>query len=126
MRLAHEEREAVDVLQCYAGTLCHAVQRVFGHMELYVDLVGESFLESAQQRAASGEVDTVVVDVCLELWRSVLERVEHGCLYASHGLVDAVGYLLVAHGHLHGQRIDAVGAVNDEVFGCFLAKVGEC
>ena len=46
--LADEERETVNVLKCYARTLCHAEQGVVGHMELDADFVDETLVETAQ------------------------------------------------------------------------------
>ena len=101
------------------------MQRVFGHAEGDAYFVGEALVEAAQQGAAACEVDAVLHDVGIQLGRCVLKGRQHGVLNLCHRLVEAVGYLLIAHGHLHGQGGDAVGAVHDVVLRSFVAQVGE-
>lgn len=71
--LSHQEREFVDVLERDAGTFGHAVQRIFGDMELNVDFVGETFIQTTQQSTAPGEVNAVVNDVGIEFGRCVFK-----------------------------------------------------
>ena len=61
--LSHQERETVNVLQGDTGSACHTVQRVFGHVERNVDLVGQTLVKSAQQGAATSQVDTVLYSI---------------------------------------------------------------
>ena len=56
------------------------------------------FVETSEQCASSGEVDTVLYDVGIKLRRSLLESREHGVLYLGDGAVKTVGYLLIAYG----------------------------
>ena len=74
----------------------------------------------------NGEPDAVLHDVGIQLRGGVLQGRQHGILYLGHGLVDAVGYLLIAHRHLHGQGGDTVRAVYHIVFRSLVAQVGEC
>ena len=90
---SHEERESVDVLQSDTGALGHAVERLRRCGTVCLSF-RESPCESAQQCAASAEIDTVLHDVGIEFRRCVLKSREHGVLYLRHGLVETVGYLL--------------------------------
>ena len=62
-QLSHEEREAVDILQRYSGTLRYRVEGVVSNMERYVNLSLKTSVESSQQRAAAREVYTVLHDI---------------------------------------------------------------
>ena len=71
--LSHQELELIEILQSDACSLCHTVQRILGHMERNVNLVGQTFVETAQKGTASSQINTVAHDVGIELWRCVLE-----------------------------------------------------
>ena len=71
--LTHEERESVDVVECYSRSLCHAMQRIFRYMEVNLYLIGKAFVKSSEQSATSREVDSVLNNICIEFWRSVFE-----------------------------------------------------
>ena len=49
LKLFHQEREAVYILQRDGGTLSHTVQWILGDMEWDVDLVLKSLVETAEQ-----------------------------------------------------------------------------
>lgn len=66
-KLSHEEREAINILECNSGTARHTVQRIFCHMELDVDLVRQTLVETTQQRASTTQIDTVLDDVGIKL-----------------------------------------------------------
>ena len=94
-------------------------------MERNVNFVSETLVKTAEQSTAAAEVDAVLHDVGIKLWRCVLKGREHSVLDLGNGLVKTVGDLLIAHRHLHRQGCDAVRTMNHEVFGSLLAKVGE-
>ena len=71
--LPHEEREAVNILQGDAGPFGHAVQRVFGNVERYVDLILQALVESAEQSTSAAEIDTILHDVGIKLGGRVLQ-----------------------------------------------------
>ena len=122
-KLSHEEREAINILECNSGTARHTVQRIFCHMELDVDLVRQTLVETTQQRASTTQIDTVLDDVGIKLRGGVLQCRQYGILDLCHRLVETMGYLLIAYGHLHGQSRDAVGAMHHIVLGSLVAKV---
>ena len=94
--LSDEVREApVPVLKSNAGSYGDAVQRIFRHVERYVDLVSEPLVEASQQGSAASEVDSVVDDVGIELRRCLLERRHDGRLDFRDALLERVGNLLV-------------------------------
>ena len=94
-------------------------------MERYVYLVLQTLVESSQQSTATTQVYTVLNNVGIKLGRGVLQGREHGVFYLCHGLVEAVGYLLIAYRHLHRQGGDAVRSVYHVVLGSLVAKVGK-
>ena len=49
-------------------------------MELDTDLVGETLVETAEQCATTGEVDTVLHDVGIKFRRGLFECTENGSL----------------------------------------------
>ena len=101
------------------------MQRIFGDVERNVDLLLQALVETAQQSAATTEVDAVLHDVGIKLRRSVLKSREHSVLDLCDSLVEAVSNLLIAYRHLHWESGDAVRTVNDEVLRCLVAKLGE-
>ncbi len=86
LKLSHQEREPVYVFKRYARSFGYAVQRVFGHVELYAHLVGKSLVESSQQGTATTEVNSVFHDVGIKLGRSVFKRREYCALYLGYRL----------------------------------------
>ena len=93
---AHEERETIDIFQCHTCTTGNAVKRVFCNVEGDVYLISQTFAQTAQECSATAEIDTVLHDVSVKLWRCVLKSREYGTLYLSESLVNAVGNLLIA------------------------------
>ena len=79
--LADKEREVLDVFKSHARTFGHSQQRILGNVELYADLVGETFVKTADERAAAGEPYTVVYDIGVKFGGSLLQRAENGSLY---------------------------------------------
>ena len=102
------------------ATLCNGSSAMWNGMLIFSC---KRLVETAQQSAATTEVDTVLDDVGIEFWRSAFECREYGVLDLCNGLVDAVCYLLIAYGNLHRQSCDAVRSVYDEVFGSLIAPI---
>jgi hypothetical protein len=100
------------------ATLCNGSSAMWNWMLI---LSCRRLVEATQQGATAGEIDAVLHDVGIQLWRRVLQSREHGVLYLGHRLVEAVGYLLIADGHFHGQCRDTVRSVNDVVLGSLVA-----
>ena len=44
--LSYKKREAVDIFQCHSRTFSYGMQRVFGNMEFYSYLVGQTFVKT--------------------------------------------------------------------------------
>src|SRR5215472_18624509 len=57
---------------------CYAGQRVIRHDDGKTGLLGEEFVDVAQQRATAREDDASLGHVCAELWRGLFQRLLHG------------------------------------------------
>ena len=66
---AHQEREAVNVLQRNTGTPGHTVQGILGHNEGNADLISQTFIETTQQSTATSEVDAILNNICIQSCR---------------------------------------------------------
>ena len=98
----NKEFEMLDVLQGDTSALGNSMQGILGNVELDTDLVGQSAIQAAQQGTATGQEDTVVHDVLIQLGRSLLQCAQHSSLDLGDRLLDAMAHLLVGHGNLKG------------------------
>ena len=64
----------MDILQRHARALCHAVQRIVGHVEGNVDFVLQSFVKAPEQCAAAGQENAVCANITDKLRRCFFER----------------------------------------------------
>ena len=71
--LSHQEAETVNILQRDSGTLSHTVKGILGHMERNIDLILQTTIKTSKQGSASREIDTVLYDIGIQLWRCILE-----------------------------------------------------
>ena len=92
-------------------------------MEWDVNLVCQALVQTTEQCTATREPDTVLHNISVKLWWSILKGREHGILNLSHGLVQAVSNLLIAYWNLHWEGCDTVRTMNDEVLWSLLTQV---
>ena len=96
------------------------MQRILSNVELDIDLVGETFVQTTQQSTTTSEVNTVLHNVGIQLWRGMLQRREYGILNLRNSLIQTMSNLLITYGHLHRQCGDTVRTVYYIVLRTFL------
>ena len=87
--LAEEEVEVVDVLQRNARTNSYGVQWVLCDLEVQAEALGETLVQTTQERTTTGEDDAVSDDVRIEFGGSSLEGAEDSTLDLADGVVEA-------------------------------------
>ena len=100
------------MLERDACTSGNCPERVFSHVELYVNLVGEALCKSAEKCAASREVDSSLDDVGVKLRWSLFENMQNDSLDYCDGIVKAGRYFLVGHSRLNWVRCHQVRSVH--------------
>lgn len=73
IRLSHQEAEAINILQGDTSTLSHTMKGILRHMERNIDLLLQTTVKTSEQGTATGEIDTVLNDIGIQLWRCILE-----------------------------------------------------
>ena len=94
-------------------------------MELYVNFIGQTFIQSAKQRTATGQIDTVVHDIGIQFGRRILQCAQDSGLNLRDRLLQTVRHFLIAYGYFHRKRRDTVRAMNDIIFGSILTQFGQ-
>ena len=92
-------------------------------MEGDVHLILKTLVKTTQQSTATSQIDTILHNIGIQLWRRVLKGREHCVLNLRYCLIKTMGNLLVAYRHLHWQGCDAVRTMHDVIIRSLIAQV---
>ena len=72
--LPDKEIKLVDILQRNPRTSCYCMQRIVCHVKFDPHLVAQTFVDTTQQSAATGQIDAVFYDIGIQFRRDVYKR----------------------------------------------------
>ena len=79
--LTHQERVIINMLKGNTCAFCNTKERIVSNMEWDVNFLRQSLVKSAKQRTATCQPDTVLNDIGVQFWWSVLQSVDNGLRY---------------------------------------------
>ena len=77
----------------------------------------ESFVQSPEQGAPTGQVKTAAIDIPGQFRRCRLQRFQDGLFYLENALIQGFGDLLVGNHDLLGDTCNQVAAIDRNIIG---------
>ena len=102
------------------------MQRVFRNVERYVNFIGQTLIQSAKQRTATCQIDTVVHNVGIQFGWCILQCAQDRSLNLGNRFLQAMRHLLIAYGYLHRKCRNTIRTMNNIIFGSIFTQFGQC
>ena len=116
MLLFHQEGELVDVLEGDASAAGNSLQRVFRDVYGQVRHLRDTLVETAEQCATTGNVNTILVDIYARFWRCAFQRALDGTLDFRNGVVECLRDFPVVDFHRDRKPLHEVTALHFVIF----------
>ena len=94
-------------------------------MERNIDLIGQTFVESAQQRTSTCQINTIAYDIGIQFGRCIFQRTQDSRFNLCNAFFQTVSDFLIANRNFHRQCRDTVRSTYDIIFRSLITQISQ-